>query len=332
MKRVGNLYDQIADPDNLRLAYYKAKRGKEAKADVIRYAKHLRENIYLLNNQLHFSTVEPGDYHFFTIFEPKERLICAASFTERVLHHAIMNVCHPYFEKYQIDHSFATRLGKGQYAALEIAKANQSKNLWFCKLDIKKYFDSVSHEILIKLLHSRFKDQRLLYLFEKIIRSYQITKSHGLPIGNLTSQYFANFYLAVADHHLLEKIKIPSYVRYMDDMVLWHQNKDELVTKQKRFVDYLNNHLNLCCKPPCINSSDKGLSFLGYVVYPCSIRLNKQSKNRFLRKYRYAEYMLTNGNWNQDEYIRHVVPLLAFIKKANTFSFRNKVIKNKETD
>jgi len=107
MKRAGNLYEQICNPDNLRLAWLKAKKGKEGKADVFRYGKHLGENLNMLRNQLLTGEPEIGNYHFFTICEPKERLICAASFPERVLHHAIMNVCHPIFGKFQIYHSYA---------------------------------------------------------------------------------------------------------------------------------------------------------------------------------------------------------------------------------
>ncbi|MBN1338814.1 MAG: hypothetical protein JXA03_05785 [Bacteroidales bacterium] len=325
MKRVDNLYEMICDPDNLRLAWLKAKKGKEGKADIICYGKHLRKNLSLLRDQLKSGVPEIGNYHFFTIYEPKERLICAASFPERILHHAIMNVCHPVFEKYQIHHSYATRIGKGQFAALDYAKANQKKFEWFCKLDIRKYFDSISHEILLQHLHRRFKDEKLLALFEKIIRSYETSPNFGLPIGNLTSQYFANFFLAVSDHYLLEKIHIPAFVRYMDDMVLWHHNKMELIEVQKQIVSGLTNRLNLECKPACINSHDKGLPFLGYVVFPDHVRLNKQSKQRFIRKYKFAGKMLERNQWSQAEYSGHIIPLIAFTKHAKTYRLRKKV-------
>ncbi len=325
MKRAGNLYEHICDPDNLRLAWLKAKKGKEGKADVFRYGKNLGQNLSMLRNQLLAGELEIGNYHFFTIYEPKKRLICAASFPERVLHHAIMNVCHPVFEKFQIYHSYATRIGKGQFAALDYAKANQRKFEWFCKLDIRKYFDSISHEILLQQLHRRFKDARLLSLFEGIIKSYEVTPNHGLPIGNLTSQYFANFFLAVSDHYLLEKIRIPAFVRYMDDMVLWHHNKQALIEAQSQLVAFLKSSLELDCKPSCINSRDKGLPFLGYVVFPDRIRLNKHSKQRFIRKYKFAESRLETNQWSQSEYARHIIPLIAFAKQANTYVLRKKI-------
>jgi len=325
MKRAGNLFELICDPDNLRLAWLKAKKGKEGKADVIRFGRHLSKNLSLLRSQLQTGEPEIGNYHFFTIYEPKERLICAASFPERALHHAIMNVCHTVFEQFQIHHSYATRIGKGQYAALNYAKANQRKFEWFCKLDVSKYFDSVSHILLMQALRKRFKDERLLSLFEKIIMSYEVSPNHGLPIGNLTSQYFANFFLAVSDHYLLEKVRIPAFVRYMDDMVLWHHNKTALISAQTQLVAYLYNYLDLKCKPPCINRQDQGLPFLGYVVFPDHVRLNKQSKKRFIRKYKTAERKLINGEWTQAGYAHHIIPLIAFTKHAKTYRLRKKV-------
>lgn len=325
MKRAGNLYDQLCDPDNLRLAWFKAKKGKEGKADVLRYGKHLQQNLSFLREQLQSGNPEIGNYHFFTIYHPKERLICAASFPERVLHHAIMNVCHPFFERFQIYHSYATRIGKGQYAALDYAKTNQKKFHWFCKLDIRKYFDSVSHELLMHHLLRRFKDKRLLAIFEKIIRSYEVTPNHGLPIGNLTSQYFANFFLAVADHYLLKNLRIPAYVRYMDDMVFWHHDKNELIEASSKLVAFLKSRLDLDCKPVCINKNDKGLPFLGYVVFPDRVRLNKQSKKRFIRKNKLAGNRLKNNVWTQAEYARHIIPLIAFTQHAHTYGLRTKI-------
>lgn len=325
MKRAGNLFDAICDPDNLRLAWVKAKKGKEDKQDVYLYGKHLQQNLNELRFQLMGGVPEIGNYQFFTIYEPKERLICAASFPERVMHHAIMNVCHPVFEKYQIYHSYATRIGKGQYAALEYAKMNQKKYRWFCKLDIRKYFDSISHEFLLKQLSRRFKDQQILDLFDKIIGSYESNEGFGLPIGNLTSQYFANFYLGQADHYLLEEVKIPAYVRYMDDMVLWHHDKTALLAAEKQFTVFIKNHLKLACKAPCINSHDKGLPFLGYVVFPNYVRLNKHSKRRFISKYHAAEINMQNGYWTETEYARHILPLIAFTRHAQTAQLRRNV-------
>jgi retron-type reverse transcriptase len=326
MKRAGKLYDQICDPDNLRMAFVKAKRGKEKKPDVYAYSKSLTVNLRNLRGQLLSGDYDVGNYNFFKIYEPKERLICAAPFAERVLHHAIINVCHPIFERHQIEHSYATRIGKGQYAALEYAKTSQKKHAWFCKLDIRKYFDSISHEILINFLGRQFKDQKLLGLFEKIIHSYQSITSMGLPIGNLTSQYFANFYLSIADHYFLEKIHIPSYTRYMDDMVFWHRNQNTLLEKSKEYISFIEEKLELRVKPVCLHSTEKGLPFLGYVVFPGYLRLNTNSKKRFIQKMKIADKFIENGRWSQEEFAIHVKPLIAFTEHADAFKLRQKIL------
>ncbi|MBN1340090.1 MAG: hypothetical protein JXA03_12245 [Bacteroidales bacterium] len=164
-----SLNEQICDPDNLRLAFIRAKRSKEHKPGVYCYSKHLNENLANLREQLMTGNIAVGNYSFFAVYEPKKRLICAAPFNERVLHHAIINVCHPVFERFQVYHSYATRIGKGQYVALDYAKRNQKRYRWFCKLDIRKYFDSIPHETLNNLLSKRFEEKKLLDLFNKII-------------------------------------------------------------------------------------------------------------------------------------------------------------------
>ena len=324
MKRAGNLYSKIADMENLRLAYIKARRGKEGKPDVYSYGKNVEKKLLSIREVLITGKIKPGEYHFFTIYEPKERLICAASFGDRVLHHAIINICHPYFERYQIHDSYATRIEKGQYAALERAKVFQEKYLWFCKLDIRKYFDSIDHALLLKLLAKRFKDKQLLSLFAIIIHSYQTAPGNGLPIGNLTSQYFANFFLAHADHYIKEIIKVPAYVRYMDDMVFWSHNHDELIEWRNNFISFLNNELQLVVKPDCINHTSKGLPFLGYVLSGKRVRLNKHSKQRFLTKITYYNQLLRKGLWDQRVFANHVLPLVAFTRYASAHNLRAK--------
>lgn len=330
MKREGRLFDQIADMDNLRLALFKAKRGKEGKPSVYSYFQESGKNLSMLHQSLVSGETEPGNYHFFTIYEPKERLICAASFDERVLHHAIINVCQPVFERFQIYDSYATRPGKGQYAALEKAKTFQQNYQWFCKLDIRKYFDSVDHQLLFKLLTRKFKDFQVLRLFEKIIDSYQTVPGKGLPIGNLTSQYFANFYLAHADHHIKEILKAKAYLRYMDDMVFWSNNQKELLQIRDNFREYLSTRLKLECKPECINTTNKGLPFLGYVLFDKGIRLNESGKKRFIAKFQKYNQLLDKELWDQDQYVRHVRPLFAFVQNAGAYGLRIKLLEKTE--
>ncbi len=324
MKRENNLIWLIADPDNLRLAFWKACKAKEGKMVVAQYRKSLGENLLSLRNELLSGNVQVGQYHYFTIYDPKERKICAATFRERVLHHALMNICHANFEKYQIFDSYASRLGKGTYAALERSKNFQRKYKWFLKLDVRKYFDSIDLCILKQQLAKRFKDVVLINVFYSIIDSYETSTGKGLPIGNLTSQYFANHYLALADHYIKEKFQAPAYVRYMDDMVIWSNDKNSLLKIGNEFQSFIESELSLSLKPFCLNSTDKGLPFLGYILFPKTVLLNNSSRNRFKAKLKQYAYKLNNAEWNQAEYQAHVLPLIAFAKHANTFNLRTK--------
>ena len=265
------------------------------------------------------------------MYDPKERLICAASFRERVLHHALMNVCEPIFEKFQIGDSYATRPGKGQFAALERVKGWVNGGVWFCKLDMRKYFDSISHEILYKLLCSKFKDGRLLNIFRQIIDSYTTSPGRGVPIGNLTSQYFANFYLAHLDHFAKEKLQIKRYARYMDDVVILHSSKEKLIDFAGKIRNYCEDELKLELKPICLNRVEKGIPFLGYVLFPHGVRLHKNSKKRFLIKHRRYARKLRAGGWSQKEYARHAEPLFAFTRFADTLNLRRRAISKTET-
>lgn len=332
MKRAGKLIEQIADPENIRYAFWKAQKSKEGKREVIGFRNNLDENVKRMRNEILSGNVSVGNYHYFKIFDPKERIICAASFNERVLHHAIMNICHPVFERYQIHHSYATRKDKGQYAALEYAQKNQSKYNWFCKLDIRKYFDSIDHIIMKDNLLCLFKDKILLQIFSKIIDSYEINEGKGIPIGNLTSQYFANYYLSVADHFLLEKIHVPAYVRYMDDMVFWHNDKEKLLKLRDAFTGFITSKLNLNVKPDCLNACDKGLSYLGYSLFPNGKRMNKSSRKRFRKKFKGNYDKLIKGEISQKQFVLNVKPILAFANHADNICDLKKNVKKLEAD
>ncbi len=322
MKRIGNLIEKIADMDNLYLAFWKARKGKNGQDEIEAYRSHLEQNLQLLQQQILLGQVSVGNYHYFTIYDPKERQICAASFAERVLHHALMNVCHPVFEQKQYFHSYATRLGKGQYAALNQAIAYTHEYSYFLKLDVRKYFDSIDHAVLKAQLACMFKDQGLLHLFYQIIDSYQTQTDKGLPIGNLTSQYFANHYLSFADHYAKQQLNVPAYVRYMDDMVFWHHDKATLLSIARHFDAFMQQNLQLKLKPLCLNNVIKGVPFLGYVLSPFAVRLSQNSKRRFFRKCQLYENRLQNQIFTQQQYQRHIVPLCAFAQKAHTFTLR----------
>ena len=325
MKRQGQLLQQIADLKNLYEAFYKAQKGKVFKHDVYAYSKQLQQNLQRLQQQLLSGAVETGGYHTFTIYDPKKRLICATPFSQRVLHHALMNVCHASFEKQQVATSFASRSGKGTYAALDKAREYHRHYRWFLKLDVRKYFESIDHSILKQQLYRLFKDQALLLIFDQIIDSYSTVAGKSVPIGNLTSQYFANHYLSVADYYVKKELRVPAYVRYMDDSVLWHHDKKALLEIGYRFQEYLAKELRLQLKPFCLNESKKGLPFLGYLLFPGSVRLARISKKRFIQKSLLYDHYLQTARWSQKEFANHTMPLVAFTEYANAKEFRKNV-------
>jgi len=179
---------------------------------------------------------------------------------------------------------------------------------------------------MYKLLEKRFTDEELLMIFWQIIESYETKPGKGIPIGNLTSQYFANHYLGQADHYLLEEIGIDAYVRYMDDMVLWGNYKDELLRKGREYIKWMEENLLLELKPVVLNRSSEGLSFLGYKIFPCRVMLTQISKRRFIRKFLNCESKLSDNEWSQKEYQSHILPLLSFAKKADTFKLRESLL------
>ncbi len=317
MKRVNNLYEKIASLENLKLAFWKAARGKSSRKDVQIFRERLEENLQQLKNDLDAGTVKVGDYHYFKIYDPKERVICAASFRERVLHHAILNVCEPVFERFQIYDSYACRKGKGALACVRRAQYFCGKYRFYLKLDVHKYFDSIRHSILKIELARKFKDKRLLDLFWKIIDSYCVPEKpeQGLPIGNLTSQFFANLVLAIFDHKLKEFFRVDGYLRYMDDILIFENDKKRLKRLRERVFDFLRERLGLTFNKFQLNFTHVGIPFLGYRVFEKYLRLSVRSRRNFIRK-----ILLAIKNRNTET----MLSLLGFVLRAETFGLRSK--------
>lgn len=326
MKRVGFLMEKISDLDNLYLAFRKSIKGKRRKAEVRRFAEHLDSNLSEMRRDLIDGSIAVGDYRYFTIYDPKKRTICAAPIRERILQHAIMNVCHQYFDRTLIDSTYAARKGKGVYAALDRAVMAMSRHKYTVKMDFRKYYDSIDHRILKRKLRRMFKDEALLALFDKIIDSYCVANGKGLPIGNLTSQYFANVYLSELDHMSKETWRVSEYIRYMDDILIAGNDNDMLRKCVRQMYDYSSSSLGLILKPPIFRKSDDGQVFLGYKVMPFRYVLSGRSKKRFRSKLLAYDRYLKTGVWTDDEYEEHILPLLSFVKHASSESFRRACI------
>ena len=326
MKRANRLIERIADPDNLREAFWKAQKGKSYAPPVQYFRANLDQHLLQLRAEIMEGEVKVGDYRFFKIYEPKEREICAPAFREQVLHHALMNICHEYFERKQIYDSYASRKGKGTYAALKRARTYTRKYAYFLKLDVRKFFASIHHLVLKEQLADLFKDKQLLTVFSEIIDSYPSTDGRGVPIGNLTSQYFANHYLTGLDHFVKEDLRCKAYVRYMDDMILWDRDKASLKQMYLKVEDYLESRLRLSLKPILLNKTKFGLPFLGYVIFPFHARLSQKAKQRFIRKIRLIEQNRTAGIWTEAYCQKKVLPLIAFTQHVDAKIFRKNVL------
>jgi len=327
MKRVGFLIEKIADTDNILYAYCKARRGKQLKKDVILFSESLNENVQRMRMSILLGNVDVGNYTYFHINDPKPRKICAAAFHERVLHHSIMNVCHQYFERNLIETTYATRPDKGIYQAIDRARQASKKYNFVAKFDFKKYFDSIDHTILKQKLKRLFKDKKLLDVFNQIIDSYETNENKGLPIGNLTSQYFANHYLSSMDYYIKENLKVKEYVRYMDDFLIFASDINELNNIIEKIIYFSSNNLLLTLKPIIKMQVTSGIPFLGYKVYPNKILLNSRSKKRLVCKIIDYQNLLEREVWSENKYMEHIIPLMAFSTHAYTKGLRCEILR-----
>jgi len=322
MRRTGNLFEQIVARDNLCEAFQRAARGKRSQAEVRLFAEHLDHRLRQMSANLLTGTIPLGQFHQFVIRDPKERIITAPCFEERVLHHAVMNVCEPDFERWLIDDTFACRVGRGRDAAVQRAAVFARRYPVFLKLDIRKYFDSIPHSVLRDRLRRKFKDARLIRLFHRIIGAFRGRSECGLPIGSLTSQYFANFYLGWFDRYVKERLNVRGYVRYMDDMVLWGNDLATLRDQRDVVLDFLSESLQLTAKPPFLGRSSCGFDWLGCRVFSTHTALSRRSRTRFQRKIHALESAHVAGALTDDQLQRRSEAALAFTRGANAKSWR----------
>ena len=312
MRKAKNLYPLIATTENLYDAFRKAARGKRLRPDVVTFSADFDANIRSLQSQLRNMSFSFFNYRFFTITDPKIRLICAAPFPERVLQHAIMNVCGEAFETYLIFDSYACRKNKGNTKALSRAQDFCRKNQWYLKLDIRKYFDSIDHKIAMRLLERRFADNDLLHLFREIICSYNQESGRGIPVGNLFSQYLANYYLGNFDHWIKEDRKVRHYLRYMDDFILFSTDKDVLKNELRHVTEFLRSRLVLELKHNIqLNKTERGVPFLGHRLFPTHTRLLSEGIKRFSSRHRECEKKYRDGSWPVQKMVQHLDALYA---------------------
>lgn len=329
MRRANQLWSQILDRVNLRQAVLRALRGKRDRTDARLFIKHLDANLARLADELDADTVTVGRCHQFVIRDPKERVITAPVFEERVIHHALMNVCEPYFERRLIDDTFACRLGKGRDAALRRARVFARRFPCYLKVDIRRYFDNIPHDRLLEQLARTIKDDRVLHLFERITTAFRGEIGRGVPIGSLTSQHFANLYLGMFDRFVKEHLRLRGYVRYMDDMAMWMTSTRELCDVLARSRDFVRDELGLEFKTNShINHSRHGMDFLGCRVFPTHLSLNRRSRVRFRRKLQSLESAHDRGEISDQQRQQRATALVAFTRAAgvSSWQFRGRVL------
>ena len=331
MKRATSLFNQIVSYENVRLAWLKARKGKRSKPVVRNFYKNVNLNLEKVQKNLKSNPPVLSSYTQFTIFDPKERVISVVPFVDRVMHHAIMNVLEPVFERQFIFHAYACRKGKGSHKAVNYAFKKARTHKYFLKLDVRKYFDNIDHLVLKKLLSKIIKDVECLNLLFALIDSYGMVVStgstiassdsttasgKGLPIGNLTSQFFANYYLSLLDHYVLEQLKPCGYVRYMDDFLLFDDSKEKLKIFLTQIENFCKNELILELKPPVLGNCKNGTSFLGYLIKSDFVKLTQKSRRRKLTKLKRLNYELKMGWIDEEEYITRVCCMYA-VSKVN---------------
>jgi hypothetical protein len=329
MKRYGYLFDKVTSFDNLLLAAQKAMRGQRAKPAVARFYFNLENELLQLQDELASGTYQPQPYRVFWIYEPKKRQICAAPIRDRVVHHAVCHLLDPIFERQMIYDTYACRRDKGTHAAVRRAQQFARRYRYFLQCDIRHYFASIDHEILKNMLRRLLKDARVLDLLNRAI-DQPVPASpagKGLPIGNLTSQYFANLYLSHLDHYLKEQERVGGYLRYMDDFLLFGNDRRQLAELRPRSENFLADELKLTMKlpAPVALPTHGGISFLGFRVFPALVRVQYAKLTRFRRRVKMLENEYLTGNLSERELACSLNSMAGHIQHANTLAARQAV-------
>lgn len=313
MKRYGNLWSQITTFENLLIAARKAQNSKRYRPDVLAFNYHLEEELIRLQTELQSQTYQPGPYMTFHIREPKPRIISAAPYRDRVVHHALCNVIVPLIEPSFIDDSYANRKGYGTHRALRRFTHFTRSNDYVLQCDIRKYFPSIDHHILKDLLRRKIKCPPTLWLIDTIIDGSNeqeamieyfpgdtlltpLERRRGLPIGNLTSQFFSNVYLNGLDHFLKEQLKVRHYLRYVDDFSLFSNDRHFLIATRQDIEAYLAT-LRLKVHPikSQIFATIQGPSFVGFRVLGDQIRVRNHNLQLGRRRLRHMEHQYIHG-------------------------------------
>jgi hypothetical protein len=306
MKTYDHFYEQIYDFENLYWAYRAARCGKRGKAPVADFIRRQEDELLALQRELREESYQPGPYHTFYIHQPKLRLIAAAPFRDRVVHHALCNHITPIWENLFIADSYANRVGKGTHRAIDRCQQFARRYKYVLQCDLRQFFPSIDHALLLAVLSRRIRDERVLALCRKILASglsvrpddyemawfpgddlFSALRPRGLPIGNLTSQFWANVYLNDFDHFIKRELSVPAYLRFVDDFLLFGNDKSCLHDWRQAVIERLavlrlKLHENRAQVFPC----ETGIPFLGFRVYPTHRLVKRRNAINFRRRIR----------------------------------------------
>lgn len=318
--RIRSLFHDVASVANLLISWKEFRRGKNKKEDVRAFEFNLENNLFKLHEDLIAKNYKPDSYEAFFVHDPKRRHIHKASVRDRVLHQAVFRILYTIFDKYFIYHSYSSRVGKGThkgvkslYIAIRKISNNWKIPSYALKCDVRKFFDSIDHEILFALIKKKIKDEDTLDLVLVILKSFEKEKGKGLPLGNVTSQLFANIYLDELDQFVKHALKVKYYFRYADDFVILSTSKEQLEKTKWQMSEFLNESLRLELHKDkvFIRKVSQGIDFLGYVILPHSIVLRTKTKRRVLKK--------VNS--------QNISSYLGVLSHAKTNNLRHKILK-----
>ena len=340
MKRYGNLYSELCSFENLWLAAKKAEKGKRSRPEVASFNLRLESELLELQQQLHQQSYQPGAYRQFMVREPKLRLISAAPYRDRVVHHALCNLVEPIFDKTFVGDSYACRAGKGTHAAIERFSRFSRGYKYLLKADIRQYFPSIDHQILKSMFGRKIKDRQVLWLMNKVVDSSRqpervnhyfegddlltpLERRRGLPIGNLTSQFMANLYLNPMDHWIKQDLRAKAYLRYSDDLAIFSDDKEWLKQVEGQLEIFLAQQLRLKLHPvkTRIRQVKEGIGFLGFRIFPTHRRVLRPSVLRFRRRCAKFDQQQRSQQFRQNS----VQSWLAHIDWADSYGLKQRL-------
>jgi len=327
-----NLFEKICSFENLFDAYLKTRRRKRYKVAVLKFSYNLEENLMKIKEELEKQIYRHGNYVSFQVVDQKKRTIKAVPFRDRIVHHALCNVIEPIFDKIFIYDSYACRKEKGSHFGAnrltKFLRKHRKDKLYALKCDIKKYFESMDHEILLKIISRKINDEKVLWLVREIVESDCSEKGKGIPIGNLTSQLFANVYLNELDYFVKHKLRIKYYLRYVDDFVILHESKEKLKEVKQEIIGFLKEKLKLELheKKQNIFPVSNGIDFLGYRIFHSHRRIRRSNIRKFIKRNKELTRRYQKGIIEFEKIRASINSWLGYVSHADSFGLRKKIL------